>query len=212
MRSNKYAIVLFLLIFGRMIAIHSNLIAADCDVKVKKRIKAEELTKILKCLKGEIEIIKKEKSSLDLPVGTIISSMVPPEKFFKKYSEEKWRIANGDTIPSFNEYVAITGNKKLPDLRGMFLRGLNLDRIDGKQDPEGNKRTPGNYQRDEIKNHIHGLNWWASGGMKMPNTYPGINNSYNPNTNQGSKNGVTPYGGSETRPKNVSIYWYIKIN
>ncbi|KPA16186.1 tail fiber protein [Candidatus Magnetomorum sp. HK-1] len=212
MRSNKYAIALFLFIFGIMMAIHSNLIAADCDVKVKKRMKSEKLTKILECLKDEIEKIKKEKNSSDLPVGTIISSMVPPKKFFKKYSEKKWRTANGDTIPSFFEYVAITGNKKLPDLRGMFLRGLNLDRNDGNQDPEGNKRTPGSYQRDELKNHIHGLNWWASGGMKLPNRYPGINNSYNPKPNQGSINGVTPYGGAETRPKNVSIYWYIKIN
>ena len=41
---------------------------------------------------------------------------------------------------SGSAYSTVTSQPNSPDLRGMFLRGLNAGRSDGKQDPEGGSR------------------------------------------------------------------------
>ena len=93
---------------------------------------------------------------------------------------------------------------RLPDLRGEFVRGWDHGRgVD-------NGRGFGGWQGDEFRSHYHGLNWWASGGATLPNTYPGFANSYNPKPNQGSAKGTSNRGGSETRPRNLALMYCIK--
>lgn len=127
-----------------------------------------------------------------------------------------WVPCDGRNVSS-SKYGMFSGN--VPDLRGLFLRnvndyGVSFDGV-GKVKPDRanpDSTAAGVFQQESFKSHEHGLEWWPNGGQKKPNTYPGINNSYNPGVKQGSTKGVKANGGNETRPKNMTVYYYIKIN
>jgi len=116
----------------------------------------------------------------------------------------------GDTTTTFN----------LPDLRGVFLRGVNGTRSDGNGDPDAANRpgpanganggnAVGSYQRDQLRSHTH------TGSREI-----GYNQGYNGSGLHGSEwqadtgrqdGFVTdPTGGSETRPVNVYVNYIIK--
>ena len=65
-----------------------------------------------------------------LPIGTIISSMLKPATIGIKYGD-KWVLADGRRVSPKSEYTKLTGETTLPDLRGMFIRGMNEGRKDG---------------------------------------------------------------------------------
>lgn len=131
----------------------------------------------------------------------------------------------GDANPNFN----------LPDLRGVFLRGVNLTRMDAYGDPdststhrknifnggnEGNK--VGSFQGDEFDSHNHGggNHNHSNGGTSGYFMY----NTGNPNWDISSSNGevnvindiphsgtiISTQGGSETRPRNAYVHYIIK--
>ncbi len=110
---------------------------------------------------------------------------------------------DGDGTTTFN----------IPDLRGMFLRGANNG---SGNDPNASTRTSlnggnsgdnvGSYQADEIKSHNHGLVGRSStgGGGNYPSvTSGGISNIGIPH--------ISATGGAETRPKNISVNYIIKL-
>lgn len=183
---------------------------------------------------GKLSRISIEKISSDLlskidsrlmPVGSIIAfagdinkipkgwllcdgSEVNRSHYAELFDVIKTHHGNGDMINTFN----------LPDYRGRFLRGV--DHLAGR-DKDSASRTKsnsggnhgnmvGSVQEDQFASHEHSLQWWANGGMTLPNIYPGIPNSYNPLPNQASSKGVGTSGGSETRPKNAYVNFLIK--
>lgn len=95
-------------------------------------------------------------------VGSIVPSMLNENQFKAQVGDpstfsssgSKWTLADGRAI-SGSTYSTVTSQSNPPDLRGMFLRGLNSDRNDGKQDPEGGTRSIGDYQADQVKSHNH---------------------------------------------------------
>lgn len=108
----------------------------------------------------------------------------------------------------------------VPDLRGQFLRGLNHSadpevgpRNDGRQAPstEATERIFGDYQGDELKAHAHRLGdenpvrGGASGGKVDFNDYAKLSGKL------GSFDTLKT-GGDETRPRNVAVHYYIKVN
>ncbi|MDJ1498815.1 hypothetical protein QNI19_38150 [Cytophagaceae bacterium DM2B3-1] len=160
----------------------------------------------------------------DLPVGTIISSYLNFQQFSivtnnndasgintwqSQYS--KWCPCDGRPVPNSN-FQRVTSTNNVPDLRGVFLRALN--QFDpNSSTPTNNQqldpmsgRTVGSYQADEFKSHTHEYNvphdqgstywvrWWGAGDAKALQQ-----------TTQAS-------GGDETRPKNIAVYYYIRIN
>ena len=130
-------------------------------------------------------------------------------------------------------WLAADGSGGRPDLRGMFLRGLNNfgtgTRSDGKQDPDGGSRTVGNYQADEMQSHTHtdsghthpydtfngnqighvDSNTAYARSYKSKTTKTGKANLGNP-TDSGTGAG-SPRHGDETRPKNVGVIFCVKI-
>lgn len=130
-----------------------------------------------------------------LPIGTIIISMLPPGKMYK-LTQERWVLADGRKSPG--TYQQVTGKNRIPDLRGMFLRGLK----------EGDGRFPGHYQKDQFKQHTHrGYDYkWVSfnKGVALATT--------NSEPFYAIRDTITgPRGGHETRPKNVAVYYYVKV-
>lgn len=100
----------------------------------------------------------------------------------------------------------------LPDLRGIFLRGID----NGKGiDPEGVKRTVGSIQKDAFQGH------WHSGGGNPPKGdmegWSDIRQDFSPLTTLAlvsdpctdNKNGE-PRTASETRPQNIAVLYAIK--
>ncbi len=161
--------------------------------------------------------VKKAKQEIDsrqirnLPVGTIVSSMLPPTKFAEAVGDldrtpTEWALADGQKDITNSRYGQLTGNRTPPDLRGMFLRGMNEGRNDGMQDPQDGRKA-GQPQADMLGQHHHivGSRWETPGSQNYKFTED--KGSTKPD-NYSTKD----EGGAETRPRNVAVYFYIKIN
>ena len=158
----------------------------------------DSLSGIIDTLKNKDESLENQINNAELPIGTVIGTMTPLDTV-----NEIWVLADGRTATT--EYFQATGNANVPDMRGMFLRGLNEGRADGKEDPdpdfEGNIRVVGSYQADTLKSHSHLENLAAgNGGIHSGGSYGVINQVQTGKT-----------GGTETRPRNIAVYWYVKV-
>ncbi|MGQ8367435.1 hypothetical protein [Glaciecola sp. 1036] len=85
-----------------------------------------------------------------LPVGTVLASTLTEVQFNKEQSGQ-WVIADGRSVEG-SKFAALTGHNIVVDLRGMFLRGLD---IRGTRDPEGNSRELASFQQMDALDHIH---------------------------------------------------------
>ena len=150
-------------------------------------------------------------SNNSLPVGTIITSMLNFDTFTYYANDirsllwnplkSKWAPADGRNIEG-SQYSKAIKRKTLPDLRGMFIRGLNSfdpnEQSASQVDPEnrsvGNKQdaTVFSYNGAEGSHSPKGDAVWFSGNT-------GFSKLHN-HTN------------IENRPVNIAIYYYIKIN
>jgi hypothetical protein len=154
------------------------------------------------------------------PVGSVMAYMgttAPPG----------WLLCDGSVV-SQTQYAALfavigtasgagtnSTTFNLPDMRGVFLRGVNGSRSDAYADP-GDGRTSaypggntggnvGSYQADMFASHSHILPWGygyfapPGGGYQMGIINAGFNGF-----------ATNPQGGTETRPKNVYVNYIIK--
>lgn len=128
-----------------------------------------------------------------IPVGTIVAfwgTTVPPG----------WRLCDG---------TIYYGTYRTPDLRGVFLRGLDNGR---NLDPG---REFGTYQADEFKSHNH-----SNGNYKYllrphqdghADTAPGSDGGPDFEPDILHKGHILAAGGSETRPKNVAVNFIMYV-
>lgn len=166
------------------------------------------------------------------PIGSIVAWAGPLNTLPKG-----WRVCNGDsldrTLPDNRALFDAIGTTwggdganlfRLPDLQGLFLRGVSAA---SGRDPDVNERRPaapgsanagnqgnavGSMQSDCFQNHTHstdmnGRNDWPnSGGNPTPVVSPEINGG-DPRRRTG---GADASAGSETRPKNAYVFWIIR--
>ncbi len=159
----------------------------------------------------------------DSVLGSVEASLLTPTQFATLVddsqqfdpSSTKWVLADGRSVAG-SAYSNVTGKSQVPDMRGMFLRGLSLERTDGLQDPYGANRSVGDIQSDAFQGHGHrheigsphyfptgafygtfGTDQYMYGRILDPAPLPGYGN---------------PRYDTETRPKNVAVYYYIRIN
>lgn len=182
-------------------------------------------------------------ASNGVPVGTIIAwggddvNKIPGG----------WKLCDGTSVlkTDYPQLYQIIGDVwgtsgasfNLPDLRGVFLRGVNGSRNDAYSDPD-NSRIIGTLQGDEFKSHAHQNSVSMDGGHSHiykpsygddnPND-PGKSRRGNefgngsgdgviigPNVSTSYENDhkhtvtIQPSGGNETRPKNAAVYYIIK--
>ena len=128
---------------------------------------------------------------------------------FRKLNGDGWvlmkelDIKDSDLFPLVKDELP---DGKLPDARGVFIRGMNMGRDDGKEDPEGNRKV-GSFQADQLQDHRHTV--FKYNGPKTA----GSGHSY-PNTagNYPTSPPIDCNHGEETRPRNIALYIYLYKN
>jgi hypothetical protein len=213
-----------------------NVSAETCTQSLTDQSKPSELVKCLQQMEINFE---KEVQNLKLnalPIGTIVASMLEFEKF-QNVAGNAWKPADGRKISSKSKYAILIGNKTLPDLRGMFLRGLNqFDpatgvRLDKYKDPDGSRRKAGTPQEDATslpKNKKNPFKGNALSAGEHSHIYfkarreGGRSGDLGRAASEASTTGsagdhthtvlITAGGDSETRPVNTAVFYYIKID
>ena len=184
-------------------------------------------------------LIKKENTS-KWSVGDVRISMIPPSKF--KTQNPGWIEMNGDTVRNSKFAIAFRKDTvpTVPDATNKFIRGMGgyYDGVDVKL--EGQKRKVGGIQTYSTKlPHNPFVGTTSSNGLHTHNltlgTYEGANwkgqqhfgfsrapyykGTVTKTTDGDPKRGshghnvvINKGGDNETRPTNIALYIYIKIN
>jgi hypothetical protein len=114
-----------------------------------------------------------------------------------------------------------TNTFNLPDLRGLFLRGLEVRPSGQGRDPDvanrisitnGGNTGPnvGSFQNDEIKSHQHAEPWWNSFEPYGGEANSGETIGGGASAGNYRKSFVKSAGGSESRPRNAYVNYIIK--
>ncbi|MBC3846293.1 hypothetical protein H8K90_07875 [Winogradskyella echinorum] len=166
--------------------------------------------------------------SKSLPIGTIISSTFKYETFLEvnrfktteNMSKAIWVPCDGRNVRS-SKYGEFSGS--VPDLRGLFLRNVNDYNVafDGVGKVKSEQKNPDNtsagvVQKDAFQGHRHfeQNTLVMTGSRDLPNQ-PDQRPNQKGATNSAGKFDAgfgTPRISTETRPKNMTVYYYIKIN
>lgn len=170
--------------------------------------------------KQKVDALKEQADTLTLstlPVGSIVPSLLAPGQFAKEAGDpptfdlrqSKWTLADDKGRVPGTRYAELTGNAAIPDLRGLFLRGKNNGRSDGHQNPQGDLDL-GQYQDDQFQDHTHEFN--RSHVLSGSELYASAAGQ-----NDGTPRAPTNYiiagkHGEETRPRNASVNYFIRIN
>lgn len=143
---------------------------------------------------------------------------VLPLKSFQKENGDCWLLM--DSIPkAFAQKFTLYKRYKIdsiPDARGVFLRGMNSGRNKLTGDPSGD-RPIGSFQNDENKPHTHdllmspGKGEYGTNWNLMP-PLQGDDRVYDARPPMKSTYPVVASGVDESRPRNISLYIYIKVN
>jgi hypothetical protein len=167
------------------------------------------------------------------PIGSIVAYAGQTEPF-------GWIECNGRSLPQTGTYSASWGTfnsaavfaaigtvwgsasagyYNIPDLRGAFPRGWNHGKSTGYYDPDAASRVAqyasgatgdsiGSYQGDLVRGHYHVEGSFASGPLSggSGGYYP---YSQNPNTGNVVDSPVT--GNMESRPKNASVMYILRV-
>ncbi|MBK8801865.1 MAG: hypothetical protein IPN71_07385 [Fibrobacteres bacterium] len=149
-----------------------------------------------------------------VPLGSVIGLLIAPAgDGYMPGSNSVWLYAAGQ---------GVVNGVTVPDLRGVFLRGMeskiNIAGTATDYVKRDSLRTAGDFQGDAFQGHWHskqqGVSWLASGSfMIREDTDPTVNQQSSSIVNDPSEDGThgAPRTSSETRPKNVSVYWYVKV-
>ncbi len=212
----------------------------EVDVVLDRAVASNAMIDLENAIEKKVSQINKLNVSgriETIPVGTVLSSIIRPELFYSLNNKKsQWVLADGRNVEGSRYHVS-TSQNVVPDMRGLFLRGVNENRSDSFSDRDLNRKV-GSVQQEQIKYHIHALEGvWkedliseetvsSSNGFGFNDIfYRGIK-GLNPNKalNESSKSSLDqkvressmgytlPTGDIETVPNNVAVYYYVKIN
>jgi len=170
-----------------------------------------------------------------LPVGTVVTSTLT-ESQYSDSAGAGWVLADGRAVPN-SKYAQITGSANVPDLRGLYLRGKNNGREDGKQNPDG-ELAIGDFQESMLANHGHavtdpqhqheapttngapgqrevpvptasGVDYFSAEGAPLTNLSPTGITIANDSARLDRSDALV---GNETRPRSATINYFIRID
>lgn len=159
----------------------------------------------------------------NMPVGTVMPYMGLFENLIGLRAQG-WLPCDGTSYlhSEFPQLHRAIGNSSggdtsrfnVPDLRGVFIRGV--DRHDSPRDPDSKDRhaqnpggltgnAVGTYQADAFKKHTHNTNEWKTSAFKITHS----DNHWHPPCEKNSVASTEAGDSAETRPKNVAAYYII---
>jgi hypothetical protein len=156
-------------------------------------------------------------------LGSVQYSVLPPKNFLDlPENKGKWVLMDGQSIHG-SALWNLTQMENVPDGRGVFIRSMNVPKIDEDMSTRGDTeltRTVGSFQGDSLKKHAHNLSAEIGffGGWGGSNLFSGGTPGSPMSIGNQGKTAVTiqEFGknldGEETRPRNIALYVYIKIN
>ena len=140
-------------------------------------------------------------------VGDVAISFFEEDQF-QTSRDDSWVLADGRNTTG-SKWHEITGNPLIPDMRGLAVRGKNNGREGTFANPDGDLPLASG-QLDEVESHNHkvgsrdSLTTYGTGNtMEFVYNYVG-GSSYKPSSSY--------FGGNETRMKNITVNYFIKIN
>lgn len=157
-----------------------------------------------------------------LPIGTVLPSTLTSAQFASENGTSSWLLCDGGSCAG-SAYASLTGKTFVPDFRGAFLRGKNNGRTDGRENPDGevslatggsslaNSQATG-YSGDQFKSHTHTYSdqyYPATGGSGSAR---GLDTGERYDGNTFRTPTSDPTGDNETRPKNYTVNYFIKVN
>jgi len=153
------------------------------------------------------DMIKAKKfNEVTSHVGEIKQSLLTQEQF-QSLQGNCWVKMTGQDVTG-SDYASITGKTTLPNTAGRFLRDIG-----------GEAPLLGENQEDELKAHSHNLRsmtYYDNAGVSHSQmNQPGFVSSgsnYSLNRHYVDNSAIFSTGGSETRPKNTGVNYFIKIN
>lgn len=147
-------------------------------------------------------------------LGDVKWSILDPEKF-QEVNGDCWTLMDGQSLPADTKLKAM-GFDKIPNGQGVFLRAIDM-RTTGRLDPDRPRGTkPGDYQGENFKAHNHDLSneIWVH-----HRSFVGSADADKTLKDRQTGSGDTKFsqktedrGGNETRPKNIALYLFIRIN
>jgi microcystin-dependent protein len=164
-------------------------------------LQANSNTKQIEAIIPQIQIPEiPDLSSQLVPTGAIVMfpSLTIPNGWAKCTGQQLSKEDNPGLFDVIGYAYGGSGNNfNVPDLRGLFVRGLD----EGKGiDPN---RSLGTTQEDSIKSHTHGCN---GGGGNEGGPFIDSTSAIDYQTVQ-----TLAFGGAETRPKNIALVYCIKL-
>lgn len=160
----------------------------------------------------------------DAPIGTIIATTLTYEQFLNvnqiqdlSSSEQIWLPCDGRPVPNGNFIT------KTPDLRGLFVRGANVMDVNeklhtggvNKQQSNPDNTNIGSVQLDAFQGHKHfSENTLVKRGVDdLPNVPDQRPNQRGANNSAGVHDAGygKPRISSETRPKNITVIYLIRV-
>lgn len=164
-------------------------------------------------------------------VGDVKMSVLNPEEFTAE-NGECWELMSGQALPAESKLAELTNWQNLPDARGRFLRSFDARGSNGNDPERGNMPIPGSFQNDGFAAHKHELSEQTRNYVEfaVPGILAAVRGQYGcsgcyanrvvflpmaenePNTYNvlAHTHDMPQSGGTETRPKNINLYIYMR--
>lgn len=155
-------------------------------------------------------------------VGDVKYSILSPTQFDAE-NGDCWVPMDGRALATTDKLRQITGMTNVPDGSGLFLRSQEFSGGADNDPGRSSASLIGQVQQDDFESHTHTMQ--SAGNHTHPigtrgfetNGAPGADGSFDDSDHSTQPAGAHTHvinntGGSETRPKNLNFWIYIRIN
>ncbi len=155
-------------------------------------------------------------------VGDVKYSILNPTQF-DAVNGDCWVPMDGRAMAATDNLRITTGLTNVPDGGGLFLRSQEFATSPNNDPDRSSGSTIAVVQQDELKSHNHSMdtagNHWHNLGTRgfAGGNLPGADGSFDDESISSFSAGshthnINNTGGTETRPKNLNLWIYIRIN